>query len=192
MSKRYPYRFLCSVLFMATLLSSHGLAADYPGSSVFHLKGKWLDTNGKDVSLADYGGKTLVLAMVYTTCQYSCPLILEEMGRVKKKVPPTAAANTRYVLVSFDPKRDTPEALRAYAKKKKLDPNSWILLTAKSEDPVRELSAALGVNYKKTGEDFTHSNIITVLSPKGEIIFTKNSIGQDLDEAVDAIIKLSR
>lgn len=184
-------RSFISLCLLLLAFSPRALADEFPGNSVFHLKGTWLDVEGKEIHLSKLKGNTLVLAMIYTSCQYSCPLIIEEISRIKRKVPESASSRTRYVLVSFDPLRDSPGALKAYAEKRKLDLSSWTFLTAKSDDPVRELSAVLGVNYKKTGSEFAHSNIITILNGKGEIVFSKPSIGQQIEEAAQAIAKAS-
>jgi protein SCO1/2 len=110
------------------------------------------------------------------------------MKSIKRKVPTDAAKKVQYVLISLDPTRDTPEVLRRFADKRKL-PADWVLLTAKDEKPVRELSHVLGVNYKKVGQEFAHSNLITVLDGDGVIKFSKPNIGQQIEETASAIAK---
>ncbi len=174
-------------------VSTPALSAEnaYPDQSIFHLKGGWKTSEGREAPLSALAGKTLVVALVYTSCQFSCPLIIQEMERVRKQVKDTPVDATRYVLVSMDPSRDTPDVLRSFAKKRKLDADRWILLTAASEDQVREFSTVIGVNYKKVGNDFAHSNLITVIDRNGVIKFSKPSLGQQIAETAQAIAKAS-
>ncbi|HEX4922551.1 MAG TPA: SCO family protein [Bdellovibrionales bacterium] len=182
------------VLFMTAVLIAlpqARAAEEYPGNSVFHLRGDWQDQDGKRVTLGDLKGRVSAVALVYTSCQYSCPLIIEEFGKIKAKLSPAALQKTSFVLISMDPKRDTPAALKIFAAKRKLDLSLWRLLTAASERPVREFSAVIGANIKKTGDDFAHSNLITVLDTQGVIAFTKMNIGQQVDETAAAINKFA-
>jgi len=177
------------VVFTAPLASASESVEVFPDASIFNLKNNWTDTNGKNFALSQLKGHTFLLAMIYTSCQFSCPLVIQEMNRIRKKLPKNIDAQTRSVLVSMDPARDTPDALKKFAAKRKLDLKSWVLLTAKEELPIRELSTVLGVNYKKIGDDFAHSNLITVVDQAGVIVFSKANLGQQIDETADAIKK---
>jgi protein SCO1 len=166
-------------------------AKDFPGESVFHLKGSWLDTQSKETNLSDLHGKILAVAMVYTSCRFSCPLIIEELNKIKSKISPEYLAKVNFVLLSMDPARDTPEALRRFAVKRNLDLSFWRVLTAKNQKTVREFSAVTGGNFKKTGEEFAHSNLISVISPDGVIEFSKPNLGQQIPEAAAAVNRLA-
>jgi len=89
--------------------------------------------------------------------------------------------------VSFDTKRDTPDALAAYRRKEKLATGRWTLLRGEADD-VRELAALLGVNYAQDARgQFAHSNIITLLNAEGEIAFQHNGLNQDPSALLRAI-----
>lgn len=165
------------------------LAKEYPSDSIFHLNSDWLNVDGQKVKLSSLEGTVSAIAVIYTSCQYSCPLILEEFNRIKAKISPENLKNVSFVLISMDPGRDTPDVLKMFASKRKLDLSIWRLLTASSDKPVRDLSAVLGVNYKKTGDDFAHSNSITVIGPQGVIEFAKPGIGQEIEETAAVINK---
>lgn len=180
---------LLAISILWTFCIGTAVAKDFPGESVFHLKGSWTDADGTEFPLSSHlEGKTSVLAMIYTSCEYSCPLIIQEMNKIKNKMASGTSDKVRYVLVSMDPSRDTPQVLKKFASKRKL-PSDWILLTAKNEGAVRELSAVLGITYKKTGKEFAHSNLISILDRNGVIVFTKASLGQQVEEAAKAAEK---
>lgn len=179
---------LISSMITVGLFSVYAGAESRPGESIFHLKGKWITSEGKAFDLSSLENKSIVLTIVYTSCKYSCPLIIEELNRIKKEVPETLAENVKYVLVSMDPLRDTPAVLKAFAAKRKLLPTDWLLLTAANEEPVRELSNVLSMTYKKGGADYAHTNLISVIGGDGVVKFSKPTLGQQLKETARAIV----
>jgi protein SCO1/2 len=95
-----------------------------------------------------------------------------------------------FTLVSFDPKRDTPEALAEYRKVRNLAAEHWTLLRGEPDD-VQELAALLGVRYKQDARgQFAHSNVITVLNADGEIVGQQVGLSQDIRDAVRMVAKL--
>ena len=137
--------------------------------SIYHLDSVWKNQDGKDTPLRSLKDQSLVLAMVYTSCQYVCPVIVSDMKRIEKGLSGEQLKTIKFVVVSFDPKRDTPVALKTFAKKRHLDEDRWILLTG-TPDQVLELANALGVKYKQDPNgDFSHSNIIHIVDVAGVV-----------------------
>ncbi|MBI3874640.1 MAG: SCO family protein [Verrucomicrobia bacterium] len=107
--------------------------------------------------------------------------------RRQAALPETLRDRVDFLLVSFDSKRDTPEALRAYRERQKLDTAHWTLLRGKPDD-VRELAALLGANYREDARgQFAHSNLITVLNPQGEIVHQQAGLNSDPAPTIAAI-----
>ena len=53
---------------------------------------------------------------------------------------------------------------------------------------MRQLAVALGISYKSIGEgDFSHSNVITLVDPKGEILASINSLNSSSEPLVRAL-----
>ena len=131
--------------------------------SVYDLGSTWRDQRGAARTLASLRGRPRAVAMVYTHCTSSCPLVIGELRRV------AAESRAGVVLVSLDPERDTPARLAAYAAEHGLDASRWTLLSG-SDDDVRDLAAALGVRYRRTSPDeLAHSNAITLLDASGAV-----------------------
>lgn len=108
--------------------------------------------------------------MFYSHFAYACPLTINDMKTIESSLPQDLKGKIRSVLVSFDPKRDTPTALKTLADQRQLDGNDWTLLTGRDDD-VRTLAAVLGVEFRrKSNGDFLHSSQITVLNKHGEIV----------------------
>jgi protein SCO1/2 len=161
---------LWALIFIVVLpfFTGTSLMAKEGQGSLHELTSVWKDQNGKTFQWKDVKGKVLLVSMVYTSCQQTCPLIMSEMSALQKALPAELQDKVEVLLFSMDPKRDTPERLKAYAQERKLNP-SWRLLNG-AEDDVQELGAVLGFRYKKmeTG-DFAHSNIFTVVDQKGQM-----------------------
>jgi len=157
--------------------------------SLYNLEGDWLDQAGVSSPLSSLGGRVQLVSMVYTNCSFSCPRIMADMKRIEGELSEDIRSRVGFVLVSIDPKRDTPDRLAAFAESSRLDPGSWTLLNG-SAGQIRELAALLGVKYRADGDgEFAHSNIITVLDEQGEIAHQRTGIGGDPAAALKAILK---
>jgi protein SCO1/2 len=132
--------------------------------------------------------------MFYATCTAICPRIAAEMLRLEKNLSAAQRANTRFLMISFDHERDNPANLRKFIEKMRLT-DSFVLLTGKPES-IREVAAALGVNYKKqdastglsTGDyEYAHSSLFSLLSPQGEIILQHAGLSVSVDNFKEKI-----
>lgn len=159
--------------------------ASLSDESLYLLDSHWSDQTGASIKLASLQGEPVVLAMVFTHCGSACPMIVHDMKKIAARLPEAAEANVRFVLVSLDPERDTPEVLAHFARAHNLDPAHWLLLNGQSAD-VRTLAATLGVRYREeTSGQILHSNIITILNEKGEVVHQQEGLGSDPTETVE-------
>ena len=158
-----------------------GMVSD---NSIYQLESKWKNTSGQMVTLKSLMGKKEIVAMIYTNCSYACPLILNDLKKIESQIK---RDDVNYVLISIDPKRDTPAALKSFADRNNLDLNKWHLLTG-NENGINELAAVLGFKYKKDQDgNFSHSNIISVLNEKGEVTYQHFGLNQDVKDILDEI-----
>jgi protein SCO1/2 len=87
-----------------------------PGDAVpdFHL----LNQSGKEIHLAQFKGKVLLVTFIYTRCPVAdfCPRMSENFAEIDKALATDKAvyARTHLLSVSFNPKYDTPTVLRSY------------------------------------------------------------------------------
>lgn len=155
--------------------------------SIYNLNSELLDENGNKIKLESFRGKPVVISMAYTSCAYTCPLIVSQMQQLEKKITEVSKKDIHFVLVSFDPEKDTPATIKAYAKKKNLSGN-WSLLTSKSDKSPREIASVLGIKYSKVeGGDYDHSFIITVLDKEGVPLGRQVGANSDLKDLIKLI-----
>jgi protein SCO1/2 len=146
--------------------------------SLYQLDSSWTNDASASLKLESLGGRPQVITMFFAKCEYACPLLVHDMKRIEATLPENVRTNVGFVLVSFDSERDTPAALAEYRKNHNVTAN-WTLLSGASDD-VLELGALLGVKFKKDLRgQFAHSNVITVLDAKGEIVFQQIGLNRD-------------
>jgi protein SCO1/2 len=71
------------------------------------------DQDGKPFSLSDQRGQVVLLAFGYTNCPDVCPTTLAQFKQVKAGLGDDAAL-VRFLFITVDPERDTPERLKLY------------------------------------------------------------------------------
>ncbi len=156
-------------------------------NSIYQIESIWQDDTGTDRQLKSLGGRVQVVSMGYSTCKYACPRLLADMRLIEKGLPEDVRKVTGFTFLSIDPEADTPERLAEYRKENRIDPDRWTLLTAPTPS-VQELAVVLGIQYRKTSDkDFAHSNVITVLNNKGEVIHRQEGLAADPAESIKAI-----
>ena len=154
--------------------------------SFYQLDSSWTNDSGAALKLATLSGRPQVVSMFFASCQFTCPILVNDMKRIEAALPENVRTNVGFVLVTFDSERDTPEALAAYRKAHGL-PSNWTLLRGAPDD-VLELAALLGMKYKKDLRgQFAHSNVITILDSGGDTVRQIAGLNRDASDAVKAV-----
>ena len=120
------------------------------------------DHNGQPFSLSQQRGKVVLLYFGYVNCPDECPLTMAHL-KVALDTLGDGADRAQVIMVSTDPDRDTPEALRDFMSR--FDP-SFLGLTGTQT----ELALAwkdYGVAVEHGGE--THSTYLYVIDPSGVV-----------------------
>ncbi len=162
-------------------------AGSYADDSLYQLDSAWISDYGNSMQLGDLAPHPVVTAMIYTSCEYACPLIVGKMLALYDQLDENVRSDTRFVLFSFDPERDTPDKLKPYKRSQHIDKPEWLVLTADDEAAL-ELAVALGVRYKPIANgDFAHSNVITVLDRSGVPVHQMARLDEPEADALEAI-----
>ena len=144
---------------------------------------------GRPVKLATLRGQPVIVAMFFASCEYACPVLVSDIQRARELLAPEVRVRTKVLLVSFDTKRDTPAALRAFRERFTLD-DRWELLRG-ADTAVQDLAMLLGVKYKLDARgQYSHSNLLTVLNAEGEIVHQHPGLMGDVSEVAKKISAL--
>lgn len=155
--------------------------------SIYNLPSAWTTQDGKNIELKTLNGNVLVMVMIYTSCKAACPRLVADMRNIEAKLDHKTKKNVKLILVSIDPVTDTPKKLKSFAIANKMNQDPWLFLRS-TEDNTREFAAILAVNYKQISPmEFSHSNIISVFNPKGELIYQQEGLGANNDQTVNKI-----
>lgn len=145
------------------------------------------DSAGGQFRLADQRGRLVVMTFAFASCPDICPLTLARFRAVLEALGPDAE-RVRFVMVSVDPARDTPERLRAYVQY--FHP-SFIGLTGTREQlaAVERLYGARVVIHDN-GE-VAHSDYLYLIDDQGKArhLFDQQA---GVDDMVDMIRRLLR
>ncbi|MCB0773999.1 MAG: SCO family protein [Flavobacteriales bacterium] len=119
------------------------------------------DQDGRPFTDKDTEGKVLVVDFFFTRCTSICPKMSVQMQQLQLQM----AGESRYDDVLFlshtvDPEHDTPEVLKAYARRLEADSTRWKFLTGNAPDIYRQgnLGYLLSAGTDSTSaEQFVHS-----------------------------------
>ncbi|HEY0840778.1 MAG TPA: SCO family protein [Vulgatibacter sp.] len=161
------------------------------GDSLYVLDGKLTNQNGKEITLASFKGKPVLISMFYATCPHACPMLVSDIRKIEGQLDPKLRKELQVVLVTFDPDRDTVDALRELKKAHKVD-DRWHFLRT---DPgvVRELAAVLGIRYRFTSDGaIGHSSVISLLDREGAIAGRVEGVRQPADDIVRKLGQMTK
>ena len=131
---------------------------------------EFTNQDGKLISDSFYDGKVYVVEFFFTTCPTICPKMNESMLKIQNEF----YGNQDFGIASFsiNPKNDTPEILKEYAKTHGATLKNWNFLTGE-QDKIYELANTGFTLY--AGEDssaeggFEHSGMFALVDKKGNI-----------------------
>jgi len=140
-------RAVCAAALLAVSLLAPGAAAGAGtrwGANYF--PNVQLTTHeGKTVRFYDdlLAGKIVAVELIYTRCQFSCPLVTARLAQVQRLLGDRVGKDIFFYSITLDPDRDTPEVLKAYAEKFHAGPG-WLFLTGGKED-IKLVARKLGL-----------------------------------------------
>lgn len=133
-----------------------------------------LDQNAQTSSPEKMRGTPWVAAFMFTRCPSICPRITQRMSELDRHAQKLNQA-LKLVSISVDPEHDTPEVLRAYADKYKIDTSRWSLWTGPYQviAETAEKGFKIGLAGKATeGAEhlgITHGSHLVLIDREGKI-----------------------
>ena len=163
--------------------------APLPRDSVYQLTAPMVDQHGRRFDWRARRGAPQIATMFYTSCQTICPLIVDSGKGIEKSLMPAERARVGLLLISMDPKRDTPAALLKVATARKLDTTRWTLARPAAGD-VRAIAGVLGVRYRELADgEFNHTSALVLLDAQGRILARTEKVGSRPDPEFLAAVR---
>ena len=156
------------------------------------------DQEGKPFGSAELRGTTYIVSFFFTSCRSICPAVMHGMGRLQDGYAQRKIEGIRLVSISVDPEHDTPDVLRDYAERLKVDPARWTLLTG---DPAK-VRAIVVDGFKTpmdaipesgaTPMDIAHTGKLALVDGKGNVRGFYGTDDMGLDEAFNRAQHVAR
>lgn len=130
------------------------------------------DQFGKQVSLAEFKGKPVVLTFLYTNCPDQCPLTAEKLHATLQDLG-NAAPNVGILAVSTDPLRDTTSAALKFSQTHRMQDYWHYLVGPRSK--LAPIWSAYSIYAKQEQQTVDHSLGLYVIDKQGhERVFLGN------------------
>ncbi len=150
--------------------------------------------DGNEINIAKtYAGKTLVISSIYTSCEVEamCPRVTSDFAWLQKQLPEPMQDDVVFLLVSFDPQRDTPEVLKIYGSERGFKFDSGAMLRGPIVQTRKLLETELQVPIDVdpyTNTINTHAMLLHIINADGYIVGERNILtAQKLDVIADEI-----
>ncbi|QHT60008.1 SCO family protein [Paenibacillus lycopersici] len=199
------YGFAIAVLLLCAAMGLYLYLSSSKGSSVklddimdapsFSLS----DLDNNQVTLQNTNGKVRVVYFFFANCPDICPPTTYLMTQVQNKLKDkgTFGKDVEFLWVTFDPKRDTTEALRSYSTKFDIDQDGWKFLREDSAEDTEKLMKDFGLALLKdeAANTFSHTDTITFIDRKGVVRkYMTGSIDETqnadkITDVIDALVK---
>lgn len=116
--RRPPLALFGALLAALVLLPVAGLAAPGGGTVITPPRPiatlSLVDQQGAPITPSTLAGRWTVLFFGFTHCPDVCPTTLARLAGVQRRLPEALRPKVRFMLVSVDPMRDTPQRLAQY------------------------------------------------------------------------------
>ncbi|HYG64140.1 MAG TPA: SCO family protein [Thermoanaerobaculia bacterium] len=134
-------------------------AAERPAAHHYFGDIKLVDQDGRERRLYSdlMAGKTVVIDVMFTTCNGVCPVLSRNLQRVQEALGDRVGKDVHLISISVDPETDTPARLKEYAARYKAGPG-WYFLTG----PKPDVDAALRKLGQWVPNPEAHQNLILI------------------------------
>lgn len=141
------------------------------------------DAEGRPASLNGLAGKVIVVNFTYTHCSDVRPLHAEKIAAIQSLVNRTVISDrVRFVTITTDPARDSPDVLRAYGPQHGLDPANLMFLIGGQDEPdaTHRLAEAFGHHFVAVSDGLQRHGVVThIIDRDGRL--RANLRGLDID-----------
>jgi protein SCO1 len=143
---------------------------------------------GAAVSLAAQRGQVVALTFLYTNCPDVCPLTAS-MFRAAQDQLQADASRVRFIAVSVDPDRDTPQAVQEFSRAHGLTANWHYLVGGRAQ--LTPVWAAYGIGVQVGSSAVNHNDAVYLIDRQGRerVLLHSEDLGRDLVNDLRALLR---
>lgn len=138
-----------------------------------------ISSENKKITKKDLLGQPWVVSFIFTKCAGPCPMVTAQMKDLHDRLKDEGI---RFVTITVDPERDTPEQLAQYAKIMQADTSRWLFLTGDKKaiyaligDSFKQSVGELTGDQRKPGFEFLHTTNLLLVNDQGQVQGKYNS-----------------
>lgn len=152
-----------------------------------------IDQTGARIRLSQFRGKVVALTFMYTKCPLPdyCFRLNNNFGNLQRRFAKELGKDVVFLSLSFDPVRDQPAVLAAYAKTWDADPREWHFLTGPSPE-VEQVCHEFDLNFWQDMGMITHTLHTVIIDRQGRVVanlegnqFSARQLGDLIQATID-------
>ncbi len=196
--KKNSIKYLVLVVVILNLLMISGCYEHFPlKQDISRTQNEFFNQDSNKVKFPELTkGKITLMAMVYTHCPDICPMTTHNMQLIESKLTKDDLEKVRFVVITFDPNRDTPEVLKKFAEIRDIDFSRWSFLSG-DERNTKEVMLKFDIKAVPADSSYdvkgnlsyyiVHTDRLSLIDQNG--LLRKNYVGSiaDVDEVVNDI-----
>ncbi|MBW4656937.1 MAG: SCO family protein [Kaiparowitsia implicata GSE-PSE-MK54-09C] len=132
-----------------------------------------IDSADREVDLADYRGKVVILNFIYASCGDVCPLHSQLIAQLQSMINISPMkGRVAFISITTDPSHDRGRLLTEYGEAQGLDLVNWTFLTSPAdqpEDTTRKVAKAYGLEFTEVDAMQMHGLVTHVVDREGKL-----------------------
>ncbi len=155
------------------------------GPCVWELPGSWEDDQGGHVAMAEWRGRPALLTLAYGACRRICSTSLRLLQEAQQDADARNLALS-VIVVSLDPRVDTPAAWREFRSEHRLQRPNWHFLAGTAAQTHR-IAELLEMKYWVYDDHVLHDLRIAAVNASGHIVARIDWVDEPARRLVDAL-----
>ena len=149
------------------------------------------------VDVADLDEESFLVTAFYAECPAECIPLMTAMGAVQSRtIEKGIDDQIRFLAITFDPERDTPDTLQDHADMVHIDleAGNWHYLRPEDEDEAKDVvDDSMGIAYEvdelEDGDnyDFLHITVTSLVNPAGYVERVYRTEDPDVDKVTEDV-----
>ena len=154
--------------------------------SLWALPGLWEDDQGRQVAMSEWAGRPALLTMAYGSCRRICSTSLRLLDQAQAQAD-ARGLDLSVIVVSLDPRVDTPAAWRQFRAERGLQRANWHFL-AGTPALIQRVAGLLQMKYWVYDDHVLHDLRIAAIDASGRIVARIDWVDEPPRRLVDALV----
>jgi protein SCO1/2 len=170
---------------LAALALPASAVTPHETANVWSLHGQWTDDQGHSVAMADWAGRPALLTLAYGSCRRICSTSLRLLERAQQEAD-ARKVDLSVIVVSLDPRVDTPASWREYRAEHRLQRANWHFLDG-TPALTRRVADLLEMQYWVYDDHVLHDLRIAAVDVSGRIVARIDWVDEPPRRLIDAL-----